>query len=77
MAAEETSVAPWRGPSRARVRESFSRGRSASTLEDTAADIRSNGGFADLAMVDTLDERRVNAFGDHVAAQVAALAAAT
>jgi NAD(P)-dependent dehydrogenase (short-subunit alcohol dehydrogenase family) len=51
----------------------FLAGRTISTLEATASDIRSNGGIADVAVVDALDARRVNVFVDNVAAQAGRL----
>ena len=46
----------------------FLAGRTRSTLEKVAADVRSAGGRADTAVVDALDERSVDAHADEVAA---------
>jgi 3-oxoacyl-[acyl-carrier protein] reductase len=51
----------------------FLAGRTASSLEDLAADVRSNGGVADTSVVDALEESQVNAFVDDVIARTGKL----
>ncbi len=51
----------------------FLAGRTASSLEDVAADVRSNGGVADTSVVDALEESQVNAFVDDVIARTGKL----
>jgi NAD(P)-dependent dehydrogenase (short-subunit alcohol dehydrogenase family) len=46
----------------------FLAGRTASTLEGVAVDIRSNGGAAEISVVDALDDGQVNTFVDDVVA---------
>jgi 3-oxoacyl-[acyl-carrier protein] reductase len=47
----------------------FLAGRTLAKLDKTAAEIRSNGGMADTAVVDALDEQAVHKFVDAVVAQ--------
>ena len=51
----------------------FLAGRTESSLEEVATDIRSNGGVADISVVDALDESKVNAFVDDVIARAGKL----
>jgi 3-oxoacyl-[acyl-carrier protein] reductase len=51
----------------------FLAGRTTTSLEEVASDVRSNGGVADISLVDALDEGQVNAFVDDVIARAGKL----
>ena len=51
----------------------FLAGRTQATLEQVAKDIRANGGVADTAVVDALNEREVDQFVDGVARQTGSI----